>query len=92
MATFLLVCLVLNFIQVRKDINTLMGRVQCETLKYLYPLFSDDSVLRFDSKLPPIQSTASVMLIIPFSPMQAVAFNTEVCLGYNLQGHDEPFW
>ena len=32
------------------------------------------------------------MLIIPFSPMQAVGFNTEVCLGYNLQGHDEPFW
>lgn len=41
----------LSFIRtVQRDTDALLGRVQSETLKYLYLLFSDDSVLPFDSK------------------------------------------
>jgi len=54
METFFLVRFMLNFIRIQRDTNTLMGWVQSETLKYLYLLFSDDSVLPFDSKLPPV--------------------------------------
>ena len=54
METFFLVRSILNYIGIPRDTNTLMRRVQSETLKYLYLLFSDDSVLPFDSKLPPI--------------------------------------
>ena len=35
-----------------RDTDTLMRRMQSETLKYLYLLFSDDSVLPFDSECP----------------------------------------
>jgi len=54
METFFLVRFMLSFIRIRRDTNTLMGWVQSETLKYLYLLFSDDSVLPSDSKLPSI--------------------------------------
>jgi hypothetical protein len=54
METFFLVRFLLDFIRVRSDTDSLIGRVQSETLKYLYLLFSDDSVLPFDSKHPPI--------------------------------------
>ena len=52
--TSFLVRFMLNLIRARRDTHTLLGRVQSETLKYLYLLFSDDSVLPLDSKLPPI--------------------------------------
>ena len=54
MVTSFLVRFMLNLIGVLQDTHPLMGRVQSETLKYLYLLFSDDSVLPFDSKLPSI--------------------------------------
>ena len=54
METFFLVRFMLNLIRVGRDTHPLMGRMQSETLKYLYLLFSDDSVLPFDSKHPPI--------------------------------------
>jgi len=55
-----------DFIGVQGDADTLMGRVQSETLKYLYLLFSDDSVLPFDSERPPIHRAASIILIVHF--------------------------
>ena len=39
METFFLVRFMLNLIRIRRDTHTLMGRVQSETLKYLYLLF-----------------------------------------------------
>jgi hypothetical protein len=54
METFFLVRFILHFIRVRRDTDTLIGWVQSETLKYLYLLFSDDSVLPFDGTRPPI--------------------------------------
>jgi len=69
METFFLVRFLLGFIWVRRDTDSLMARVQSETLKYLYLLFSDDSVLPFDSKRLLSKEPLPLMLIVPFPPM-----------------------
>jgi len=59
METFFLVRFMLNFIWVRRDTSTLLGLVQSETLKYLYALFSDNSVSPFDRRIYCRSSTHS---------------------------------
>lgn len=68
METFFLVRS-LPFVRARRNTDILMGHMQSETLKYLYLLFADDSVLPFDSKCPLVQCPLKGLLTVLPSPV-----------------------